>query len=104
MANLKIIVGSRKSVLPKITKKVALTTTEYNFKKISFCVKKQNSPATKSNAELSKGFQSRTPFSPFAFLEPVALKKKAAARAIIHNDKTLTGNLKITKKVKTRTG
>ena len=56
--------------------------------------------------ELTNGFQSKTDFS-FSFLVfllPVALKKKAAANALIHKDKTLVSTLKMTKSEKTRIG
>ena len=63
-------------------------------------------PAARNNAELTKGFQSNAfLFSLLpAFFVPVALKKNAAANAIIHNERILVGNLSITKNVKTKKG
>ena len=83
-----------------------LITTEYNLRKNSFPVIKQKRPAARKSIELTKGFQSSADFSfPFlVFLVPVALKKKAAASAMIHNDRILVSTLKITRSVNTRTG
>ena len=63
-------------------------------------------PAARNNAELTNGFQSNAFLLSLlpAFFVPVALKKKAAANAIIHNDKILVGNFSITKKVNTKKG
>ena len=63
-------------------------------------------PAARNNAELTKGFQSSAFLVSLlpAFFVPVALKKNAAANAIIHNERILVGNLSITKNVKTKKG
>ena len=63
-------------------------------------------PAARNNAELTRGFQSRAFLVSLlpAFFVPVALKKNAAANAIIHHERILVGNLSITKNVKTKKG
>ena len=63
-------------------------------------------PAVRNNAELTNGFQSNAFLVSLlpAFFVSLALKKNAAANAIIHNERILVGNLSITKNVKTKKG
>ena len=55
-ANLKMMFGGKKSVLPKTASSVALIVTEYNFKNIVRFVKKQKSPAARKSADCASGF------------------------------------------------
>ena len=108
VANRKTMVGGKIKVLPNTTNSETLMTTEYSFKKIDLFVKKQNSPAAKNRIEETSG-RTRENISafavvPFVRLEPVALKKKANASTITHNESTLTGSFRITSAVKTKTG
>lgn len=111
-ANLKIMLGGSKSVLPNTTRKTRLMTTEYNFKKTDFCVIKQKRPAARKRADDTKGRQLKELFflpSPVFKIPPaldcdVALKKKANARTIMHRERILTGSFKTTRQVKTKTG
>lgn len=99
------MLGSKNKVEPKTLKRVALITTEYNFRKIDCSVTKQTTPAIKKSTELTKGRQSSAFFS-FLFEEffPVTLKKNPNAITTIHSDKILIGSLNTTKSVKTKIG
>ena len=65
-ANLKMMFGGKKSVLPKTTSSVALIATEYNFKNTVRFVKKQNRPAARKSADCASGFQSKDSAPTFA--------------------------------------
>ena len=55
VANLKITVGSKKSVLPKKSSSIPFIITEYSFRKTVCCVKKQTSPAEISRKDAATG-------------------------------------------------
>ncbi len=80
-----MIVGGKNRELPKTNRKVALTATEYSFKKTALLVIKQAAPARRKSADEIRG-RSLTPFFML-----VALKNSAEPIAIMHNDSTLTG-------------
>ena len=100
-ANLNIMFGGEKRLVPKTNKKVAQTKIGYSFKKIALLLKKHKRPATINKNEDKSGFQSRRACF---FEEKVFAKKNAKPKLIIQSDKSLKGNFSSTNNTKTNTG
>lgn len=104
VANLNTMLGAEKRVLPNAARKIRLITTEYNLRKIVFCVIKQKRPAAIKRADDTKGRQLKADFTLLLPVLEVELRKKAVAITIMHRETILTGNFSNTSRVKISTG